>query len=60
MSGFQLDSQISVAVAKKSLDAAKQQGAAVVELIQAAAEAQAASQRGSSAGDAGHMIDTVA
>jgi len=52
LSTLDLSSQISVKVARKALDAQKEEGAAIVQLIQSAAKVQSETQPGSS-GSAG-------
>lgn len=56
----QLASDVSTAVARKSLDAAKQQGAAVISLLEAAKEVSAKAAPAVDASVRGASVDVIA
>jgi hypothetical protein len=61
VSGVDLSSSVSVAVARKAMDAAKIEGSAMVRLIQSAAKIQTdAPHRQAAPGEPGTRLDSVA
>ncbi len=56
MAADQTRSQIGVAVARKTMDVAKQQGEAAVQLIQSAAKVQEQTSHGAN----NHLVDVTA